>query len=1193
MVLRRRRWIAAPLAVTALLLGHTQWRLERLANAWPAERERRIESASGRLADELQRARHLADTLAYRAVQLARLPREEGFAAVERRIPRTGLEAGIAVYESDGAPRVWGGRFRLPPDPAGDSVDVRLTPYYAVLEARRHAADGRVGIGAVLLGADPAVPDQDRGLAARFRERTEVGLSITAPQAAPNSPDVFDYQQPTTLGTRVLFSAQFVPPEQGEAIARARGSGSRGVAWALLVSLVMAIWMVPAGAGRVALALLPLGLALRSPLGGLLGIPAPFDPSVFTSDVLGPVSSAAGPLALVGLVIVLIGALLWERAPARRWPGVLVALLLLTGAPYLLAELGRGIIPPFSGVSISLWLAWHLTLFLVCAGLISLAAALLRGREAPVGSWWAPVVGAAIALAAAAIGTAVWNARYGWPDWYTLLWLPPLLLVTRPADRRASIVGIGIVAGSAAALLAWGAEIEGRLEAARADMAALGDAPDPSAEAVLRSFARTVLSRPAPRSAPELFALWRSSPLFEAGRRGVLGVWRPDGVPLVELALDQLDLPRDSVAARIRALTPADSFRVSAEHREPATSYLLLVRRDDYTVVSVALGPRSVLVPPSRLGRLLAGDTPHSALYRLTLSPAPSTGAATPGMALWRREGWLARGERTASIAGVPRDITGTVQLGSPSSLAVRGALVIALDVILLALLWSLAAILGGHAPRRPTWMPELRSYEAQLGAALAVFYLAPTVLFAAWGVSRLGAEVASSRDRMIEQTLRDIVPPGAALPAQPGLGGELDALAERVDADLALYRRGAHVAGSSGELLEALGVLPPLMDPEAYHAIEIHGGEVASTRGPSRAVATRVGYRAVPLEALGAGVLALPQTAADPMLGSRQRDLAMLLLLASLAGVAASLLAARFSARALSRPVAELRDAALAFGRGEPVRSLEQPPSAEFAPVFAAFDKMTADVRRARDAQERVARIVAWGEMANQVAHEIKNPLTPMRLGVQHLRRVHQDRRTPIGPVLEETTRRILSEIDRLDRIARSFSRFGVPASERGPMEAVKLPAVVRDVAELYRLGPEGAEIAVESSAPVPVAARADEVKEALVNLLENARNAEARQIRIVITGTTLAVHDDGRGIPAALLPMIFEPRFSTSTSGSGLGLAIVKRLVEGWGGKVVVESSEGQGTVVRLDLLPAGDASGGPGPAPSREGPSREAEA
>jgi signal transduction histidine kinase len=470
--------------------------------------------------------------------------------------------------------------------------------------------------------------------------------------------------------------------------------------------------------------------------------------------------------------------------------------------------------------------------------------------------------------------------------------------------------------------------------------------------------------------------------------------------------------------------------------------------------------------------------------------------------------------------------------------------------------------------------MPELRSYEARLGAALAGFYLAPTVLFAAWGISRLGAEVTSSRDRMIEQTLRDIVPPGAAIALRsPDAGSELATLAERVDADLALYRAGVHVAGSSGGLLEAVGILPPLVDPEAYHTIELHGGEVASAAGPSRAVESRIGYRSVRLAGFAAGVLALPQTAADPMLGSRQLDLAMVLLLATLAGVAAALLAARVSARALSRPVAELRDAALAFGRGEPVEPLAQPRSAEFGPVFAAFDKMTADVRRARDAQERVARIVAWGEMANQVAHEIKNPLTPMRLGVQHLLRVYQDGRTPIGPVLEDTTRRILSEIDRLDRIARSFSRFGVPASERGPMEVVKLPSVVRDVADLYRLGPEGAEIVVEIDEPEPVAARADEVKEALVNLLENSRNARARMIRIEIRGTTLAVRDDGCGIPPALLPMIFEPRFSTSTSGSGLGLAIVKRLVEGWGGRVEVSSPEGEGTVVRMHFRRADD--------------------
>ena len=171
---------------------------------------------------------------------------------------------------------------------------------------------------------------------------------------------------------------------------------------------------------------------------------------------------------------------------------------------------------------------------------------------------------------------------------------------------------------------------------------------------------------------------------------------------------------------------------------------------------------------------------------------------------------------------------------------------------------------------------------------------------------------------------------------------------------------------------------------------------------------------------------------------------------------------------------------------------------------MFAAFEKMTEDVRRARDAQERVARIVAWGQMANQVAHEIKNPLTPMRLGVQHLRRVYHDGRTPIGPVLEDTTRRILSEIDRLDRIARSFSRFGAPASDRGPLEDVSLPRIARDVADLYRLGDEGAEIVIDAEQGAVAQARSDEVKEALVNLLENARNAGPR-IRISIVGTTM----------------------------------------------------------------------------------------
>jgi signal transduction histidine kinase len=190
------------------------------------------------------------------------------------------------------------------------------------------------------------------------------------------------------------------------------------------------------------------------------------------------------------------------------------------------------------------------------------------------------------------------------------------------------------------------------------------------------------------------------------------------------------------------------------------------------------------------------------------------------------------------------------------------------------------------------------------------------------------------------------------------------------------------------------------------------------------------------------------------------------------------------------------------------------------------------------------------------------------MRLGVQHLRRVYRDRRGDFDATLEETSERILSEIDRLDTIARAFSRFAAPAGDSQPLDRIDLAAVVGEVVQLYRLAEEGCEVRLEAQPGSLGAARADEVKEVLVNLLENARNAGATLVQVSVGAGWVRVKDNGTGIPADLLPRIFEPRFSTTTSGSGLGLAIVRRLVEGWGGRIEVESEVGQGTVVTVHL-------------------------
>ena len=215
-----------------------------------------------------------------------------------------------------------------------------------------------------------------------------------------------------------------------------------------------------------------------------------------------------------------------------------------------------------------------------------------------------------------------------------------------------------------------------------------------------------------------------------------------------------------------------------------------------------------------------------------------------------------------------------------------------------------------------------------------------------------------------------------------------------------------------------------------------------------------------------------------------------------------------------------------------------------------------------------RAERVLAWGEMARQVAHEIKNPLTPMRLGLQHLRRVYRDRRGDFDRTLEDTADRMLAEIDRLDTIARAFSRFAAPAGDIQPLDRIDLSIAVGEVIQLYRLTEEAREVRLTCLPGAQGAARADEVKEVVVNLLENARNAGARVVEVTVGPGRIEVADDGSGIPAELLPRIFEPRFSTTTSGSGLGLAIVRRLVEGWGGEIAVDSAVGRGTRIAITL-------------------------
>ena len=227
-----------------------------------------------------------------------------------------------------------------------------------------------------------------------------------------------------------------------------------------------------------------------------------------------------------------------------------------------------------------------------------------------------------------------------------------------------------------------------------------------------------------------------------------------------------------------------------------------------------------------------------------------------------------------------------------------------------------------------------------------------------------------------------------------------------------------------------------------------------------------------------------------------------------------------------------------------------------------------------------RSARVLAWGEMARQVAHEIKNPLTPIKLSVQHLRRAFLDGRADYASILDNNVEAVLSEIDRLGEIARAFARFGTPAASADPVEAVDLGRIVSETLALYRGGGDGIDYSMDVAPAVGrVLSRTGELKEVLVNLLENAREASPSDGEIAVTArrcgeqVDLRVRDSGVGMEPEVLARIFEPQFSTRTSGTGLGLAIVQRLVSSWGAQVAATSAPGKGTEVVMRLLAADD--------------------
>ena len=282
---------------------------------------------------------------------------------------------------------------------------------------------------------------------------------------------------------------------------------------------------------------------------------------------------------------------------------------------------------------------------------------------------------------------------------------------------------------------------------------------------------------------------------------------------------------------------------------------------------------------------------------------------------------------------------------------------------------------------------------------------------------------------------------------------------------------------------------------------------------------------------------------------------------------VALAFFVTRRLSRGFSRPI---QDLVLWTGRIAHHESLPEPTAAEnrevkeFATLRSSLRSMADELEEGRKREVEQARLRSWNDMARRVAHELKNPLTPMRIAAATVARIDDPAAVTAGEVLVE-------EISRLDEMARTFSQFG--RLPEGPPSEVDVGEMLTSLAEQHRT--DETSVVVDGTAEIPrIEGHYDALLRAFRNLLLNAVEASGPGGRVWLAtvphddGILVTIGDTGPGIQAELVDRIWEPDFTTKSRGTGLGLPLVLQTVVMHGGNVETVERDGGGAEFRIYL-------------------------
>ena len=411
---------------------------------------------------------------------------------------------------------------------------------------------------------------------------------------------------------------------------------------------------------------------------------------------------------------------------------------------------------------------------------------------------------------------------------------------------------------------------------------------------------------------------------------------------------------------------------------------------------------------------------------------------------------------------------------------------------------------------------------------------------------------------------------------SQLGSSFSLDSLTTPLDVDASFYT-GRSVSETTTPQIYQQHLLPAALPYDIFHQLNNRNRQDAYSNVQLAGQNLLIGYRSIlndknePI-----ATIAIPTFLESPKYDQQLLETISYLILVYLLVFGLFILGSTFISKQLTRPLVHIQRGLNKISGGNLDTTIPVTSDDEIGNLAEAYNNMVSRLKNLQKELAAAEREAAWKEMAQQVAHEIKNPLTPMKLNVQHLeRQLKSNHQNPeeLKKKVQQITANLIEQIQSLNNIASDFSKFSQPLTK--DFREVDLKNIIASVAKLYEHDEKVIITKKIPEQPVKIQGIADELKRVIINLVKNAYESMPDEGGNIVMelyhhqqNVFIEVEDNGSGIAEEDRPNIFVPNFSTKSSGTGLGLAICKKIIEAHEGSISFASVEGEGTTFVIKL-------------------------